>query len=358
MWTQPSTLCERINEKLATPFDLCGHEVFTSASIGIAASMGDYERAEDILRDADAAMYRAKSLGKARYEIFDEGMRARAEEALHLETDLRRAIERQEFFVLYQPIVSFATGAIKGFEALVRWRHPKRGLIYPGKFLPLAEKTGLINFIGEWVLREACRQTRHWQEQNPTYPPLSISVNVSSKQFAQLDLVERVRQILVETGLTPRSLNLEITENAVVKNGESAADTLQQLRRLGIKLTIADFGMGYSSLSYLNRFSIDTLKIDRSFISRMTDHHESAVIVRTIMMLARNLGVKVIAEGVETQVQMAQLRTLNCECGQGYFFSEPMEAEAVSVFTYDVNGFLPISSHSNNLEVLRKAVGI
>ncbi|MBA3440676.1 MAG: EAL domain-containing protein, partial [Pyrinomonadaceae bacterium] len=262
-------VAERIKEEMARPFNLCGDEVFTSASIGIALSTEGYTKAEDILRDADTAMYRAKALGKSRHEIFDREMHTRANEALTLETDLRRAVERQEFVVHYQPIVELATGRISGFEALVRWQHPKLGLLSPAKFIPMAEETGLIVQIGEWVLGESCRQMRLWQEQFPTYPPLTISVNLSGKQFAQAGLVNYVKQVLHETNLDPRSLKLEITESAVMENIETATGMLKQLRALGVTLSMDDFGTGYSSLSYLNRFPISTLKIDRSFINQI-----------------------------------------------------------------------------------------
>lgn len=328
-------VAERIKEEMARPFNLNGNEVFTSASIGIALSTEGYTKAEDILRDADTAMYRAKALGKARHEMFDREMHTRANEALTLETDLRRAVERQEFIVHYQPIVELATGRISGFEALVRWQHPKLGLISPAKFVPMAEETGLIVQIGEWVLGESCRQMRLWQEQFPTYPPLTISVNLSGKQFAQAGLVNYVKQVLHETNLDPRSLKLEITESAVMENIETATGMLKQLRALGVKLSMDDFGTGYSSLSYLNRFPISTLKIDRSFINQMADQDENAAIVRTIIMLAQTLEMDVVAEGIETEDQVTQLSALGCEFGQGYFFSEPISQENATRFLSD-----------------------
>lgn len=331
-------VANRIKDAMSHPFNLCGHEVFSSASIGIALSAGEYVKAEDILRDADTAMYRAKELGKARHAMFDPEMHSQANEALTLETDLRRAIERQEFIVHYQPIVELATGRISGFESLVRWKHPKHGFLSPAKFIPVAEETGLIVSIDAWVLGEGCRQMRLWQEQFPIYPPLTISVNLSGKQFAQAGLVKYVKQVLDETNLDPRSLKLEITESAVMENIETAAGMLKQLRALGVKLSMDDFGTGYSSLSYLNRLPISTLKIDRSFINQMADQDENAAIVRTIVMLAQTLTMDVVAEGIETENQVAQLRALGCESGQGYFFSEPISREDATRFLSDTNG--------------------
>ncbi|HEX8181739.1 MAG TPA: EAL domain-containing protein [Pyrinomonadaceae bacterium] len=326
---------ERLQRELAMPYNLGGHEVFTTVSIGIALSSPDYHRPEDIVRDADTAMYRAKQLGKARYEVFNQAMHTRAMDVLGLERDLRWAVKRQEFFLQYQPIISLDTGRPRGFEALIRWQHPERGLIPPVKFIPIAEETGLIIQIGQWVLDEACRQMRQWQELYPADEPLTISVNLSGKQFMQPDLLERIQAVLRDTGLDPRSLKLEITESAVMENIETATRTLEQLRALGVELSIDDFGTGYSSLSYLQRFPVSTLKIDRSFISRMTEHEGTAEIVRTIMRLAQNLGMDVVAEGVETEQQRAQLGALACAFGQGYYFSKPLNYEAAEVFLRD-----------------------
>jgi diguanylate cyclase (GGDEF)-like protein/PAS domain S-box-containing protein len=321
-------IVERIQRELSAPFKLGLQEVFTTASIGIAPSTIGYDRAEDILRDADMAMYRAKLLGKARHEIFDKGMHAHAMNLLHIETDLRRAIERDELRLHYQPIVSLATQEIIGFEALVRWQHSERGLISPMDFIPIAEETGLIIPIGQWVLTEACRQMSEWQRQTPAEPPLFISVNLSAKQFTQPDLLEQITRIVRETGLDPHSLKLEITESVVMENIEAVIGTLRRLKALGIELSIDDFGTGYSCLSYLHRLPIDTLKVDRSFVSQMSQNDENREIVRTIITLAQSLGLKVVAEGIETKEQMAQLRALKCEGGQGFLFSRAVEAEA------------------------------
>jgi diguanylate cyclase (GGDEF)-like protein len=318
----------RLQKELALAFNLGGHEVFTTVSIGIALSSPGYHRPEDILRDADTAMYRAKQLGKARYEVFDQAMHARAMDRLGLERDMRRAVERRELFLQFQPIVSLTTGSLRGFEALVRWQHPERGVIPPAKFIPIAEETGMIIPIGKWVLGEACRLMSRWQRLSHLDAPLPMSVNLSCRQFLQPDLLEQVRGVLRETGLDPRNLKLEITETVVMENIETATHTLEQLRALGVELSIDDFGTGYSSLSYLQRFPVSTLKIDRSFVSRMTDGDGTAEIVRTITKLAQNLGMDVVAEGVETEGQRAQLSAFECEFGQGYYFSRPVDGDA------------------------------
>lgn len=321
-------VANRIHVELASPFNLGGNEVFTTTSIGIALSLHGYDKPEDCLRDADTAMYRAKALGKARHEIFDRSMHDRAVTLLDLETDLRRAVERREFLVHYQPIVSLETSGIAGFEALLRWQHPARGLVLPTEFISVAEETGLIVPIGQWILDEACRQTRIWQEQIGAHKQLAISVNLSNKQFLQPDLIERINQMLLETGFDPRSLKLEITESVVMENAGEATARIRQLRDLGVELYMDDFGTGYSSLSYLHRFPVDTLKIDRSFISWMGARDEDSEIVRTIVELAHNLHMEVIAEGVETEEQVSYLKALQCEYGQGYYFSRPLDAES------------------------------
>jgi diguanylate cyclase (GGDEF)-like protein/PAS domain S-box-containing protein len=325
-------VAERLQQELAAPFTLGGREVFTTMSIGIAISSSDYLNAEDILRDADTAMYRAKVLGNARYEIFNVAMHAEAVKLLQLETDLRRALERREFFIQYQPIMSLDTFNLSGFEALVRWQHPEHGFISPVDFIPMAEETGLIIPLGEWVLRESCTQMQRWHEQFHGDTPLFMSVNLSVKQFNQPDLIQKIAGIIQETGLAPHSLKLEITESAVTEKVESAAEMMQQIRAIGVKLSMDDFGTGYSSLSHLHRFPLDTLKIDRSFITRMQDNDENMEIVRTIVGLAQNLGMDLVAEGVETYDQITILRKLGCEYGQGYFFSKPIDAADAESF--------------------------
>jgi len=318
---------DRMMKALVPPFILGGKEVFTSVSIGIALSNPAYEQPEDILRDADTAMYRAKSLGKARYEVFDADMRAIVMARLQLETDLRHALERGEFRNFYQPIVALASGEIAGFEALLRWQHPTRGLLGPIEFIPVAEETGLIRELGWWNLREACRQISEWRASLSVHPHLTISVNLSAKQFLQPNLVEDIRKLLGELALPPDVLKLEITESTVMADPSAAVEMLQQIKSLGIHLAIDDFGTGYSSLSYLHRFPLDTLKIDRSFISGMGDDGEGMEIARTILPMANNLQLDVVAEGVETLQQVALLKKLHCKYGQGFYFSRPLSAE-------------------------------
>ena len=328
--TDAIRVAERVQQHLSKPFRLGSVDTFTTASIGIALSDPSYGRPEELLRDADTAMYQAKSLGKARYVIFDPCMHVHAMNTLQIESDLRRAVDRQEFFIHYQPLVSLENGMLTGFEALVRWRHPERGLIPPSDFVPIAEETGLIIPMGRQVLREACRQMRVWQRMFNGKSPLSISVNLSSKQFGDPNLLSDVVRILQTTGLDPRCLKLEITESVVMENIEAATGMLEQLRRLGVQLSIDDFGTGYSSLSYLHKLPIDTLKIDRSFVARINENNENREIVRTIILLARNLGMGVVAEGVETREQLEQLVRLQCESAQGYLFSRPVEASVAS----------------------------
>lgn len=320
-------VAQRIQASLTVPFTLNGQEVYTTASIGIALSSSGYTHAEELVRDADNAMYRAKALGKARHQVFDSSMHDQAVDLLQLESDLRRAVERQEFVVHYQAIREISSGMTQGYEALVRWQHPQRGMIYPGDFIPAAEETGLILPLGWFVLREACRQTAEWQKQSPHARDLMISVNLSSNQFSQPDLPAQVRRILAETGLAAKHLKLEITETVVIENPESAGEMLRQLRALGVKVCLDDFGTGYSSLSYLLRFPIDTLKIDRSFVNGIGTGAENASIVKTIVALAHNMGMDVTAEGVETQAQLDHLKSLDCEHAQGYLFSKPVDPE-------------------------------
>ncbi|MBN3891364.1 MAG: EAL domain-containing protein [Nostoc sp. JL31] len=320
-------VAERIQKELTLPFELDGQEVFITASIGIAlSSTVDYQHPEELLRDADTAMYRAKVLGRARYKLFNSDMYANALARLQLETDLRRAIEREEFRVYYQPIVSLTSGSIVGFEALLRWQHPERGLLNPADFIPLAEETGLIFSIGKWVLHEACRQMQVWRVCHCFKLLEKISVNLSVKQFSQPDLIEQIGQILHSTGLDAGTLMLEITENAIVENGDKVTAAILQLQKMGIELSIDDFGTGYSSLGGLYNFPISVLKIDRSFISLMGTNNNNLEIIEIIVTLAHKLGVDVLAEGVETKEQLLLLRKLNCQYGQGHFFSVPLNS--------------------------------
>jgi len=327
-------VAERIQQALTRTFNLIGHEVYITASIGITLGNGNYTDPENVLRDADTAMYRAKEGGKARFELFDSTMHSHAVALLKLENDLRRAIERNEFEVYYQPIICLETDELYGFEALVRWNHPERGLVSPDTFIPVAEETGLIVEIGQQVLYESCRQMREWHLSS-SGKPLTISVNLSAKQFAQPDLIGQVKKTLEQTGLAAEYVKLEITESVVMKNAEIATTMLMQLCALGVHLSIDDFGTGYSSLSYLHRFPVKTLKIDRSFIGRMGHGGENSEIVRTINTLALNLGMEVVAEGVETVEQLEQLKSMKCTLGQGYLFSRPLDANAANAFIQD-----------------------
>jgi diguanylate cyclase (GGDEF)-like protein/PAS domain S-box-containing protein len=323
-------VASRIQRALLSPFDLGGHEAFTSASIGIALSSAGYERAEDVMRDADTAMYRAKALGKARHEIFDTSMHRRAVALMQLETDVRRAVERTEFSLAYQPIVSLRTGRIEGFEALLRWDHPLRGPIPPAELVPVAEETGLIQPIGRWVLDEACREMSRWLSTIGANDnrPLYVCVNLSGKQFSEPGLTREIAEVMRTNGLEPRRLKLEITESAIMHDPEQAVAMMRELRAHGFGLSIDDFGTGYSSLSYLLRFPIDTLKIDRTFVAGMEHGGENQELVRTIVTLARNLSMHVVAEGVETDAQRIRLEALGCDSAQGFLFSQPVPGEA------------------------------
>gem|GEM_PF-4761201 len=321
-------VAQRIQQALTLPFHLSEQEVFTNASIGIALSTPDYERPEQLLRDADIAMYRAKTLGRLRYQVFDRTMHSRAVVLLQLETDLRRALQREEFQIYYQPIVSLKTGRITGFEALLRWQHPKRGLVSPSEFISVMEETGMIVTIGQWVLSKACIQMQQWHAQFPNRPPLTLNVNLSGKQLAQAELPEQIKQVLQATGLDASSLKLEITESVLMDNSASVANIISQLIALDVELQMDDFGTGYSSLSYLQRLPINALKVDRSFISNMSIGDGNSEIVRAIITLAHSLNLAVTAEGIETKEQLIQLQELRCEYGQGYLFSRPLETKA------------------------------
>jgi PAS domain S-box-containing protein len=321
-------MSERIQERLAVPFGVAGHEIVITASIGIAFSGNAAAKASDVLRDAEIAMYRAKDGGKARCEVFDSAMQANAVKRLQLETDLRKALELDEFRVHYQPLVSLQNNQIVAFEALSRWQRPQ-GLVMPGEFIAVADEIGLILPINRQLLRDACQQLRLWHELFPANPPLAIGVNITAKQFAQSDLASQIGEILQQTGTDPSWVDLEITENIAMADASRSAVVLSELKALGVHLSIDDFGTGYSSLSRLQRFPVDTLKIDRAFISSMDSDPETGEIVRIIAMLARNLGLKVVAEGIERKEQMDMLKELGCEVGQGYLFSKPVSAEAI-----------------------------
>lgn len=335
---------ERVLAQLAQPFELDEHRVFISASIGVVTSSPGYVRADNVLRDADIAMYHAKSLGKARYAVFDAHMHARAVQRLSLESELREAIERQEFYLTYQPILDLQRRRLSGFEALLRWRHPVRGVVPPGDFIPVAEETGLIVPIGQWVLHEACRQLAEWQAHFGCDLLFTVSINLSALQFRQVNLAQQVAETLAVTGLSAQCLKLEITESAIMEDVQAAIAMLNQLRALGVQVQIDDFGTGYSSLSYLHRFPVDTLKIDRSFIRRIGADGDNVEIVRTIITLAHNLGMSVIAEGLETPEQLERLTCLDCEQGQGYLISRPLEAEQILQFIQKLHADLSFPS--------------
>jgi diguanylate cyclase (GGDEF)-like protein len=317
------TVAERLVAAVSKPFELEGRQVVVTVSVGVVMADVRYQRAEDMVRDADTAMYRAKDRGKARCEMFDTSMLAAAEERLHVESDLRRAIERQEFQLHYQPIVTLSDQQLSGFEALVRWQHPVRGLVPPNGFIPIAEETGLIVPIGLWVLREACRQMRAWDAEFPECAGLMVNVNLSARQCLHPTLVADVARVLAETGLEPQRLKLEITESLVLEGSDEVIGILKALRGLGIQLGLDDFGMGYSALNYLQQLPVQTLKIDRSFVSGI-QNASNAEIVRAILSLASGLSMNVTAEGVETADQAARLKDLSCEFAQGYFFDRPL----------------------------------
>lgn len=338
----------RIEKVLSLPVTLDGHDVFSPASIGVAIGSSSYERAEDVLRDADIAVYRAKALGRARHVLFDPLMYQKAVAVLELENDLRRAMERGDFFLNYQPIVHLETGTVVSLETLVRWQHPERGLIPPGDFIPLAEETGLIIQIGEWVLKAACAQLRTWKEAGR--PAIRVSVNVSGRQLKLPDFPDFVRNLLQQNGLSTDLLEFEITETVLMDNLEQANSVLDQLTRLGIRLSLDDFGTGYSSLGYLQQFPVHRLKIDRSFIIKIGQHNENTQIVQAILNMASGLGLDVVAEGVETAQAVSRLKGMGCAFGQGFYFARPGTAEEITpllpdnqpvVRTREIRGMLP-----------------
>lgn len=333
---EATAFADRLAKRLAEPYTLDGRQVFTSAKIGIAYGNSKYPEAEDILRDADIAMYYAKD-NEENYVIFDQKMHIRAVTRLQLETDLRFAIERNEFELYYQPIISLDTASLSGFEALVRWNHPQRGLVPPNEFIPISESTGLIIPMTVQILHSACSQVVKWQQRSRFAEPLSIAVNLSGKHFAHPALVEQIKTVLAETGIDPASLKLELTESAVMDNAETAILMLKQIKETGVRVSIDDFGTGYSSLSYLHRFPIDLLKVDRSFVSAMEENTENGEIVRTVIALAKALNLKVVAEGIESIHQFHQLRILGCEYGQGYLFSKPLPVADIERLLADNN---------------------
>jgi len=330
---EATQVAERIMDKLRSPFELGERETFVTASVGVAfgGTTGTKKLSEELMRDADMAMYRAKRSGKARYALFEEAMSARALERLELTDDLRRALAREELAIQYQPKVSLTTGRTVGFEALLRWHHPVRGHLLPARFVPLAEETGLIVPIGEWVLREACDQAIEWQQRYPSDPPLVVCVNLSARQLHTSDLYRVVGQILQESGLESSSLDLEITESVAMEDAPATAATLKELHILGVRVIVDDFGTGYSSLSRLESFPVDYIKIDRSFVDKLEEETGARVLVKAMIDLAHALDLEVIAEGVETAWQLELLREMGCDFAQGYYFSRPLGSEAAQV---------------------------
>ncbi len=337
-------VAHRLLDGFANPFASDGREVFLTASVGIAELRPKHQAPLDLMRDADVALFLAKQRGKARYEAFNPAIGDFTPERIGLETDLRRAVERGEFSLAYQPIVALRSGRIEGFEALIRWRHDRRGLVSPAKFIPLAEETGLILPLGQWVLAEACRQARQWQDKYRISPP-SVSTNLSARQFQQPGLVADVARVLSETGLDPRLLRLEITETVIMEDADSTIATLRQLKALGVEIAIDDFGTGYSSLAYLRKFPVDLLKIDRSFISGLGRNHEDTTIAHAVIGLGHALSLTIVAEGIETIGQLVQLCSLNCELGQGDHFAQPLPApDAESLLMSETLSLQPVLS--------------
>jgi diguanylate cyclase (GGDEF)-like protein/PAS domain S-box-containing protein len=327
---QALAVADRLQLALSRPISVRGSDLFVTVSIGIALSSGIDDLASAMLRDADAAMYKAKQDGRARTVVFADAMRAQAMGRLDTEVELRRALAERQLRVHYQPILDVESGGLVGFEALVRWQHPVRGLVPPDEFIPIAEETGLIMPLGEWVLEEACRQLAAWHLDHPEHRRLSVAVNLSGSQIQQPDFVVRVAEILTRTGVDPHALELEITESVLMRDAEESMDVLHALKALGVHLSVDDFGTGYSSLSYLKRFPVDALKIDRSFVDGLGQEAEDSAIVQAIQALATSLGMTTVAEGVETAMQLDVLRELGCSRAQGYWFSRPVPADAIT----------------------------
>jgi len=327
---EAAAVAERLQRALSGSIRLAEHEVYTTASIGIALGEPSYERPEEVLRDADSAMYRAKDLGKARHHLFDPSMHARAVTLLKLETDLRRALERKEFALVYQPMVELATGRPVGLEALVRWDHPERGRVLPTDFIGIAEDTGMIGPLGDWVIGEACRQAAAWLAIGALPLGASVAVNLSARQLGRPGLDATIERALDAAGLPAERLELEITESVLMDNPEAAAAALRRLRGRGMRIAIDDFGTGFSSLGYLARLPIDKLKIDRVFVSRLASGAPDQAVVRTIVALGASLGMEVVAEGVETDEQRTILSALGCTRAQGFLFARPLEAADVA----------------------------
>jgi diguanylate cyclase (GGDEF)-like protein len=332
---QPVRIAQRILEGLKDPLEVNGNTIYISTSIGIVLGSPSYIRAEQVIRDADTAMYRAKAQGKGCYAIFDEDMHTNAVKRLTIENELRRGIEHNQFILHYQPIINLTTRSIIGFESLVRWNHPEKGLIGPDEFIPIAEETGLIVPLGEFVLFESCRQMKNWMQHFPFLGEMLIHVNVSGIQLKQSGFLDRVRRCLHQSGLPAHCLKIEITESMLMSLEDKAVSILDNLKRLRVQIGIDDFGTGYSSLSYLHRFPVDTLKIDRSFVMGLDRENENSKIVHTIISLAHALGLNVVAEGIESPKHLEILGEMFCEYGQGYHFSRPVPARQIlKMFAY------------------------
>lgn len=340
---QPHESCKvakRIVKQLSVPFMIDGNEIITSASIGIVLNSHENQQVNDLIRDADIAMYQAKEKGKGCYEVFDTEMRQQIMEYSQLENELRIAIAENQLVVYYQPIISLTEKETTGFEALVRWLHPEKGLISPAKFIPIAEETGLIIDIDLWVLQEACQQLKIWQEQRIYSSSLTVSVNLSSKHFVQPDCVQKIEEILEKVNIEPNCIKLEITESILIENAPSAAKIISELRGLEIAVSLDDFGTGYSSLSYLQKFPLDVLKIDRCFVRNLHQNPKNATIAKALIEIAHQLNLKVVAEGVETQEELAFLSQYNCDTVQGYFFSLPVATTELVGLDEKVTQFL------------------
>lgn len=322
-------VAERVRQELLLPFSIKGQEVFLTATLGITLSATGYDDAEHVLRDATTAVHRAAGLGRSGFAIFDQVMHDQAITRLKLETDLRQAVERKEFRLHYQPIIELETGQVTGFEALIRWQHPEQGLMAPNGFLATATELGMLPSMGEWSCREACKQLRAWQESFPDRTPLTMSVNLSTEQFSNADLVSTLQEVVQSTGIARETLKIEITESEIMEHPQVVSNILAQLKSHGIDACLDDFGTGYSSLSYLQQLPITFIKIDQSFVRRLGGEDDALAIVKTIMILAHQLGRKVIAEGIESSEHLSILRSLGCEYGQGYLFAKPLPAEAV-----------------------------
>ena len=336
-------IARRIQQELSKPVSLQGHEVFTTASIGIALTTSGYERPDDLLRDAETAMYRAKADGRACYRIFDADMHARSLSTLHLETELRQAMERKEFQVYYQPVISLKTGKMVAVEALIRWLHPERGMILPAEFIPLAEETGLIIALDEWVLKETCEQAIRWQESSGN--ELAVAVNISARHMQDPGLADLVRQVVQETGLLPNLLHLEITESAAMSDLSQTDITLQELSQMGVKISIDDFSTQYSSLGYLKRFPVSSIKIDQYFMQDVIENLDDAAITTAIIAMGHILNLKVIAEGVKTIEQLDFLIAQNCDEIQGHLISKAVPPEDILAILKEDHSLLEAYLH-------------